>query len=336
MSIRTTATILTSIITVTLSPALSNDPGQKSARRFIKSDWQTVLVIGGGARDTTLLYPLQMAADSSGLYVFDHGRNALLKFDDAGHLLWSQGREGSGPGEYKRVRDIAIGFGTILVVDAANTRIARIDKQSGRHLGYISLANVGLGEWVQVLDTTRTLVVTGGHETSAFIIDNYGAVQKEFSLPLPDYRDTDWLLRQIVMAKMDAPSASWTAGYMMSSAWVNVPSGKQPYISHFVESQSDGKVEQRRSGSTQTTMVKNATRGVQTLSRDGNTLIALFAGSTKDKLRILDYYDLRSGKYIHSRLLPFAASNFVVMGNRLCMAALTDDGPTIRCVRKLQ
>jgi hypothetical protein len=312
---------LTVLVASRAKEPVANDPTVTFAanRRFVKVGWKRTVVVGGTEADTILLKPIRMTADQSSIYVFDAGRNSLIKFDSTGHLVWIKGREGSGPGEYKRVRDLAIGFGAVLVVDEDNNRVAKVDMKSGSTLGYVDLRNVGRGEWIQQLGPNRLLSIGAGTESMAAIIDTLGTIVQRIELPLPGYQTLDPIARQIVLSEQQAPTSSWSAAYTFGMDWIAMSGAQRKFSSRLIEQVIPPTIVKEARGGRQTVAMRSGVAAIYSLSTNGEELVALAAGASPEKGKILDYYEASTGRYRESRLLPGASGDLAHRRNDLCM-----------------
>lgn len=74
-----------------------------------------------------------VAVDDAGrVYVLDASDQRVLWFDARGSYLRSQGREGRGPGEFKRPRALEIVNDTLWVIDNANGRLTGVSTRTGK------------------------------------------------------------------------------------------------------------------------------------------------------------------------------------------------------------
>jgi hypothetical protein len=102
------------------------------------------------------------ATDSGGVLVVGTEAPALRMFDRSGKVLWTSGRSGTGPGEYRMAIRAAVSPRGVQVVDMTLRRITRLDAQ-GTVLGSAPVsgfpAAVGVkgrsGEIVVLLDDFR-------------------------------------------------------------------------------------------------------------------------------------------------------------------------------------
>ena len=104
-------------------------PGDESFRIAAEPD----LVVGSHGS-----LPLGMVSGAvffgDGIAIADVHAHALLVLDAAGRLIYRQGREGEGPGEYAYLAGIARHGDGLVTSDAYHMRVTRLDA-SGRYIG---------------------------------------------------------------------------------------------------------------------------------------------------------------------------------------------------------
>jgi len=63
--------------------------------------------------------------EKGNIFVIDAGANKLLKFNESGHLIWSKGKRGQGPGEFQLLLGIELSRNNMVIVyDFGNKRIS--------------------------------------------------------------------------------------------------------------------------------------------------------------------------------------------------------------------
>jgi hypothetical protein len=95
------------------------------------------LVIGRNALESSnaLYLAFDLAVDQSGtIYVADTGNHRIQVFDEAANFLRTLGRQGQGPGEFQRAREITLAGDELVILDAQNARFSRW-ALDGTHLG---------------------------------------------------------------------------------------------------------------------------------------------------------------------------------------------------------
>ncbi len=108
-------------------------------------DWEftPLLTLGGADDGPEAFYSLWRRIVATGrdgsIYVVDRPNHRVVAFDSVGRHLWSVGREGGGPGEFRWPADVTVGpDGTVEVMDVVNRKIERI-AADGEWLGSVSL-----------------------------------------------------------------------------------------------------------------------------------------------------------------------------------------------------
>lgn len=118
-------------------------------------------------------------ADGVGnIYVLDRVQSKLLSFDPDGKLRWQTGQEGKGPGDFFKVRGIAINDSSLYLDNVEGTRIDQYDLK-GTFIRNMSLASEDLSLMNvegflsnSLLVTSSTIWGTFGNRISVFDIDS--------------------------------------------------------------------------------------------------------------------------------------------------------------------
>lgn len=94
------------------------------------------LTIGVAEGDENYMFgkSVQVTADEKGsIYALDWDRKRIQKYDDQGKFLFSIGREGQGPGEFRNIWEMRFdGKGRIYATDISNKRVSFFNKENGR------------------------------------------------------------------------------------------------------------------------------------------------------------------------------------------------------------
>jgi hypothetical protein len=123
----------------------------------LKSDGSGVIWVSYGNSSSPLLWPVDVAVDTGGnVYVADQGGYRIVKLDSNGNYLLTWGSSGTGDGQFKVVRGVA--------VDASGRVYVSEDNDSGGHGRVQVFSNTGtfLTKWgsYDTGDTTFSLPVS--------------------------------------------------------------------------------------------------------------------------------------------------------------------------------
>ena len=186
-------------------------------RHMEETHWLVDMPIGGEPDDTTLLIPGVMAFQNGHLLVFDYGDGRLKVFDPDGTWLWSFGRFGGGPGEFRNPTDIMVGSDDLVwVLDRGAGRITRISP-SGELFDLITL---GASAW-RFLPTADQVLVFPADASDVFFrtVSLSGSVGGSTEYPTQQLRDADSRFRSV---EVDASRMEgWVAGFSMADFFLS-------------------------------------------------------------------------------------------------------------------
>ena len=288
-------------------------------RQLAGYQWDTLWTFGGPG-DTVLASAAAIVPDDvGGLYIADPLSFRVHYLDSRGRLQWSWGREGGGPGEVRVVRAIALdGDSGLVLADPGNRRVVKIGR-NGALVEEVPLrVDAGFVFDVAVLESGTYVMLTSG--SSPWVLVDRSGTQIDDVEPPEAFGDLTVLQRagSIVHWKEDL----WAFGFQTGNGWFtfgrDVPRLASPYVEH-------------------TDLVSaNATRipsgtipsGVS-LSVKGDTLAVLFLGKTRAASRVIDRYEMESGTYLNSLILPMRAKQAVVGPQRQIFVVTYDLFPTV-------
>jgi hypothetical protein len=284
-------------------------------RRFVVERWDTLWVVGG-PRDSTLLNPFLLAASNSLVFVYDGGARRVVALSARdGTVAWRYGRAGSGPDEFRSVRDLkATGDGGVAVLDPRNNRITVLDRR-GMVRRRIPLDQVGHSEQMAPLGRDKFVLLTMLSDSPFVVVDTGGRVLRHASFPWPEYARLDPLARQGVIAADGGPT--WVFGFSMGDGWIWFDDvSPRSDLTHYVERTEFPTVENRQNGEQASSRIAayQVCSGCS-LSISNSTLYVHFGGSEAPK-RIVDRYDLGSRQYMGSEGLPLEATVVEGAGDR--------------------
>jgi hypothetical protein len=280
-----------------------------SQQRHLAADttWIPGLHIGSGPSDTTLISVAQIVADSTGLYVADFTPGRILHFCHDGRLLWSVGRKGGGPGEFREPRVMELdGDGRLWVLDSGNRRIVKIG-HDGTILERIRLEDVD-PEKIIPLPHGEAMIRTRAGLPFAHL-DSTGHVLDESPLPWPDLAAMNRMATQTVTA-VDPATGQWFAAFSIGDGFVPFSGARwSGYRGQYVEAVPfpEIKVTRTTSGNrtvTNTGFGERPTFAARSATVSPERLYLLFDGATDRAGRLVDSYDRTDGHYVESYVLP--------------------------------
>jgi hypothetical protein len=280
-------------------------PGDLAERVHREVSWEPVFRIGGLVDDTLLAQPMRPAADASGAYLLDGYMKRVLRFDSSGAFLWSYGREGGGPGEFRQPRDLKVDAeGRAWVLDAPNGRITVL-RPDGTQAFEVSLRRA---EWTPDRLVPQpdggVLLVSGSPLVRIIRMNRDGVVLSAASLPIDRADELHGLAAQVV-PRGDPVTGRWSAAFMVADGLFSFD-GLRPRHPHawFVEEIPWPSLRSQRSGNTTTTRMERPVFAASSIAVDGDRVLVHFHGRSELRSRLIDIYSAEDGRYIESVTLP--------------------------------
>jgi outer membrane protein assembly factor BamB len=295
----------------------------QGARRGPLPAWDTVWVFHGD--DNALASATSLLPDSRGGVVFlDQLLLEVHRLDAQGRLDWSWGREGSGPGEVRAIRAMALdGDGNVVLVDYGNRRIVTLSPE-GRLLREVPLAiDAGSVAGVAVLQSDRYVMATDG--AAPWILVNQDGQQVQEVESPQALAQLSPLQRMGLITKWKQDH--WVFGLQNGNGWFTFRSGAMALASPYVEHTGFPPHDAVR------LPIGETVHSAVSLSVHGDTLAVLFAGSTRGQLHLLDRYDLQTGDYLNSLVLPQPVKQAVVGSQGTVFVVTYDLFPTVMALR---
>lgn len=304
-------------------------------RRVAVTRWDTLWTVGGALQDSILLQPWRLAASGDRVYVFDGAAARVLAFSATdGFVAWMSGRKGSGPGEFKMVRDLEVGpDGRPMLLDVGNSRITTLERTGAVH-HQIQLRSVGYVDQFAPLSDGGAVLLTEHPDSSLAVADTSGRIVQRLGLPWKEFANLHPLVRQGNLAS--GGSGRWAFGFGLGDGWFGFsgtrPDGnRRPYI----ERADFPKVVEKSEGGTRTTELASYTPcSACSMTIDGTDLYVLFGGRTDHRHAVLDRYDLRTGRYRESLALPTKATEAAV-ADGTCFLLVEEPAPTLIALRPI-
>lgn len=155
-----------------LATIAADASAQRSGARVVTRVEPAVVPLEG------VLYPMLLAAHGRDVIVYDEAERRVVRVRPDGRIAWAHGREGSGPGEFRRVTDLAVDAqGRLLVADAENARLTLIGAD-GSLLGSVAVGQPALR--VEPATGTTVLLV----QLPLPLFDRFDIETRQFT-PLP-------------------------------------------------------------------------------------------------------------------------------------------------------
>lgn len=283
-----------------------------SDRVFPSVAFDTLWSLGEQADGSFGLLWSPSSVPGGGLYVADIVNAKLHHVDAAGELVWSYGRRGQGPGELLEVRILDVNAqGNAVIVDNLNRRIVTIGRD-GRLIRERSLAReIGIPSAVAVLGNGNLAVA---HMSGPWaLLSSDGDLLEAVEPPWEGFVDKPFL-ELVGQAIAVRGTNRWVYSFDTAGEWIVFDGakvvGRYPHIEHLPFSRT--LITEAPTGGVMTSYDGSPTHTTLDLAVREDTLFVLFQGATEHRGRILDKYDVNSGDYLGSVLLPGRASGVAV------------------------
>lgn len=266
------------------------------------------LWVVGGPEDTLLALPALPRPDhAGGLVFFDYTNGKVYRIGSDGKVLWDWGRKGEGPGEIMNVRALDVqGDGTVVLMDSGNRRLVTLDA-SGQQVGEVSLTGTRTVESMAVLSDGRIALHPGRPllalwDSSGEVVE----VESPAGLGPP-------LLLHHQGGAVRWKDSFWVFGFMMGNGWMVFDGAQLKDVRPYVVHTEFPEVRYQRQGFRRYWQhVRRPVSSGRSVSVAGDTLAVLFGGGGRWRGWIVDRYDLRTGSYVETDVLPHYANRAVV------------------------
>ena len=299
-------------------------------RRVRAADYETLWTYGQG--DTVLASAVALDAFSNGDAAVLDGRSQRVHRIGPGGVVWSWGRTGQGPGELRNVRAMAVNDREeVVLADSGNRRLLWVSG-SGNLLRETPLPAPGQG----ASGTVNGIVplADGGYILDSMApepwlrVSETGEPVAVVSSPWDPLGDMHPLQRYGHVTR--APGNLWVFGFALGNGFLlfddRSSRGMYPYIEH-----SDFPavvVTTRPNGNVRLSYTARPTPAAQDLAVRADTLLVLVNN------RGLDRYDLTTGSYVETTVLPRPVHRVAVSGNGLLVIEGYELFPTVASVRR--
>ena len=277
--------------------------------RVVSSVVFDTLWVLGGPDDTLLASPVfPQAYGDGGLVFFDLQDQRVHRVGADGRLAWSWGRKGEGPGELQNVRALDVdGSGNVLLVDSRRFVAITLDpngvlldeKPVDRSGGLIGGASVLEGGGVAVHASRIPWGVWDGES-----IRPATGVPAAWS-EMPRLQNQG----QLAVWREDG----WVFGFGVGNGWMvfrgSEVVGAYPYVEHYDFPEV---IVERRGMGTVSRMTERPPSTGSSVSVVGDTLHVFFGGTSEQRGRMLDAFDVTTGRYLTTHMLPHYANRAVM------------------------
>lgn len=274
-------------------------------------------------RSGILLNPTLITGVGDDYVVFDAGDFRVKRLGADGKLVWQQGRNGGGPGEYRHVVDVhALGDGLVAILDEGNRRVTFLDG-NGAHLGDVKVG-AGAAKIMRIAPPNRADLLQIREWNVLYVGDDRG---DESGMWAP--RSSEELL----LSEVAVPARSSVAevvAFRWNSTIVVRQNGQ---VSSFTAIDSVGTptVLLREVPGTRLRVKRVDPRAREVtwaVGINGKCVVVLGPHAGDDSTSVLDYYQLDGFQYLNSQRISGEATQMVIMGNRVAILAL-DPEPAV-------
>lgn len=279
-------------------------------RRFIAAEWRQTLRIGGAQDDSALVSPFRLAASPAGVHLLDYYPKRVLHYGHDGRRMWSFGREGAGPDEFRDPRDLKVDTaGRTWVLDPANARVVVLQHDGSvlRRLPLGSLQNAPR-EMVPGTDAGALLMADVRGENPLVRVDSAGRVLGRDPFPWKGFSRMEYLATQVISASSPW-TGDWVMAFRMGDGFFTYTREAQGRRGWFVEHVPFPEVEVTRNGGTTTWRHREPpVVAAVSVTLSPERVYVLFGGTTRDRGKLVDSYSLRDGSYTGTYRLPRGVS----------------------------
>lgn len=288
---------------------------QGTPRRFAADSlWRRIWVVGAKVGSDTFVEPRQVTVNRGVVTVLDAGTREIRGFDaSTGAQRFVLAATGEGPGEFKRpalLFETPTGFA---VLDQATARVTAYSP-TAKALWDVVIPDVFRVADVCVSPAGRLLVAYQRRDSVVMVMDTTGRTLGVRRVPWRVPRETPVMFAHT--AKLSAPSTSGACALALylGREWATVSdvSGHMPvyeYIEPGPEPAIQEKTRVLERNLTNVIVAREEISSTNGIAKDalvrGDTVIVQGATTRDARYRMLDYYDIKTGKYLHSRKLPF-------------------------------
>ncbi|MEO7041018.1 MAG: hypothetical protein ABI035_02035 [Gemmatimonadaceae bacterium] len=175
----------------------------------------------------------------------------------------------------------------------------------------VSIKAVTNADGIAAFGFDTLLVLSDSSASPVLLVAGSGGVIRGFALPWTFYGRLDALARATDLTTDSR--GNWAVGFVYGDGWTVSSTTGRRYTGVYVEATKFPDLLQFDSSNGITTEVLRSTRSAISIAVDGDKLYVLFAGSTLDRDRLIDEYDVPTATYLHSYVLPERAGRIMAV-----------------------
>ena len=271
----------------------------------------------GGIQDTLLGSPTRLAATpDNALYVLDPMLRQVVRFSAQGAVEWSWGSKGEGPGEIGNVRalDVTPGGG-VLLADSGNCRLVFLSPSGSLEREQTLVCDdFSLIEGVAILSSGDVVLDTNRMLVPWILVTSDGG-QSDITPPWSGFETLHFLQRYGNTAA--SIEDVWVFGFETGNGWFAMERqqvlGTYPYVEH---TDFPDILVRRNENTTMWRMATRPAYSAYAMDVWRDTMYVVPGGHTRHRMRVIDKYDIRNGRYLSSQGLPDVVAGFAVTGDR--------------------
>ena len=279
-------------------------------RQIVEVAWDTLVYIELDVQDTLVYGAERVVAGERGFWLLDRAGYRVAHFDWAGTLQWYAGRQGGGPGEFLNPRALSLDSRERVWVLDLNTRRATAFGTDGEFDGALSLAPLDgvLHDFSIGADGDRVHGMIMGEGLIPVSVDLEGRVETGAQLQIREVDELFGIALQGVVAG-DPRSDRWIYAFLMGDGFFLMdgvePTRERQLYPEFVPfpgmmvAESEGP-----DASSRTVALTEPRFAAAAATIASGRLMLRFRGETEHSGRLLDLFDLETGAYLESLLLP--------------------------------
>jgi len=289
----------------------------RPVRHLLPLPWDTILHLIVEPEDTLLFSVDGVRADAERIWVLDRIGRRLTVFDWEGRVSGQVGREGAGPGEFLQPQTFDLDDrGWAWVLDEGTGRISTFDPE-GTLRGEILLGNLGtsLGAFVPDGGGEGILGLTHDRGLRLVRIDGGGGVELGALLPAPETPQV-WGFAFQGHAHRKPGSLRWAFAFSSGDGWflldsLTVVGGRRLYPEAVTFPRMIEEVAREGDVTHTVRRLSEPRFAARSVAVAGDRVWIAFAGESEERGRLLEGYDVETGAYQYSLLLPRVGRVFV-------------------------